>query len=242
MREGEGQAALTVDAQGVFPYTPYRKYREVLSMEIRTLLLLAPPILLALTFHEYAHGYVANKYGDDTAKRSGRLTLNPLAHLDPLGTIMIFLVHFGWAKPVPVNPYRLRNPKRDMLWISAAGPLANMVLALLSGMLLRLVFAVGGAPQKHSIVGLLIVMVIMSLQINLALAIFNVLPIAPLDGSKILAGLLPARHEGTIYLLERYGPLILIGLIIFGRATGVPILGSLIWPFVGFFSKIFAGI
>ncbi|HUT69495.1 MAG TPA: site-2 protease family protein [Desulfatiglandales bacterium] len=211
-------------------------------MEIRTLLLLAPPILLALTFHEYAHGYVANKYGDDTAKRSGRLTLNPLAHLDPLGTIMIFLVHFGWAKPVPVNPYRLRNPKRDMLWISAAGPLANMVLALLSGMLLRLVFAVGGAPQKHSIVGLLIVMVIMSLQINLALAIFNVLPIAPLDGSKILAGLLPARHEGTIYLLERYGPLILIGLIIFGRATGVPILGSLIWPFVGFFSKIFAGI
>ena len=211
-------------------------------MEIRTLLLLAPPILLALTFHEYAHGYVANKYGDDTAKRSGRLTLNPLAHLDPLGTIMIFLVHFGWAKPVPVNPYRLRNPKRDMLWISAAGPLANMVLALLSGMLLRLVFAIGGSPHKHSIVGLLIVMVIMSLQINLALAIFNVLPIAPLDGSKILAGLLPARHEAKVYFLERYGPFVLIGLIILGRATGVPILGSLIWPFVGFFSKIFAGI
>ena len=211
-------------------------------MEIRTLLLLAPAILLALTFHEYAHGYVANKYGDDTAKRSGRLTLNPLAHLDPLGTIMIFLVHFGWAKPVPVNPYKLRNPKRDMLWISAAGPLANMVLALLSGILLRLVFAVGGAPHTHSIVGLLIVMVIMSLQINLALAIFNVLPIAPLDGSKILAGLLPAKYEGKVYFLERYGPFILIGLIIFGRATGVPILGSLIWPFVGFFSKIFAGI
>jgi Zn-dependent protease len=187
-------------------------------MEIRTLLLLVPPILVALTFHEYAHGYVANKYGDDTAKRNGRLTLNPLAHLDPLGTIMIFLVHFGWAKPVPVNPYRL------------------------SGLLLRVVFAVGGAPHTHSIAGLLIVMVIMSLQINLALAIFNVLPIAPLDGSKILAGLLPAKHEGKVYFLERYGPIILIGLIIFGRATGVPILGSLIWPFVGFFSKIFAGI
>jgi len=204
-------------------------------MDIRTLLLLVPPILVALTFHEYAHGYVADKYGDDTAKRNGRLTLNPLAHLDPLGTIMIFLVHFGWAKPVPVNPYRLRNPKRDML-------LANMVLALLSGLLLRVVFAVGGAPHMHSIAGLLIVMVIMSLQINLALAIFNVLPIAPLDGSKILAGLLPAKHEGKVYFLERYGPIILIGLIIFGRATGVPILGSLIWPFVGFFSKVFAGI
>ena len=211
-------------------------------MEIQTLLLIAPPILLALTFHEYAHAYVANKYGDDTAKQSGRLTLNPLAHLDPLGTIMIFIVHFGWAKPVPVNPYRLKNPKKDMLWISAAGPLANMVLAFMSGILLRFIFAIVGAPDQHSIIGLLIFMVFMSLQINLALAIFNVLPIAPLDGSKILFGLLPAKHEGTIDFLNRYGPFILIGLIIFGRATGVPVLGGLIWPFVGFFSKIFAGI
>ncbi|MBE9545399.1 MAG: site-2 protease family protein, partial [Proteobacteria bacterium] len=84
-------------------------------MEIKTLLLITPPVLLALTFHEYAHAYVANMYGDDTAKQSGRLTLNPLKHLDLLGTIMIFLVHFGWAKPVPVNPNRLRNPKKDML-------------------------------------------------------------------------------------------------------------------------------
>jgi Zn-dependent protease len=211
-------------------------------MEIGTLLLLAPPILLALTFHEYAHGYVANKYGDDTAKRMGRLTLNPLAHLDPLGTIMIFLVHFGWAKPVPVNPYRLRDPKKDMLKISVAGPLANMLLALMSGILLRVIFASVGAPYQHSIIALLIFMVVMSLQINLALAIFNVLPIAPLDGSKILFGLLPAKYEKVIYFLERYGPFILIGSIIFGRVTGVPILGGLIWPFVGFFSKIFAGI
>ena len=211
-------------------------------MEIQTILLIAPPILLALTFHEYAHAYVANKYGDDTAKQSGRLTLNPFAHLDPLGTIMIFIVHFGWAKPVPVNPYRLKNPKKDMLWISAAGPFANMVLALISGILLRFIFAIAGAPDQHSIVGLLIYMVFMSLQINLALAIFNVLPIAPLDGSKILFGLLPARYESTIYFLNRYGPFILIGLIVFGRVTGVPVLGGLIWPFVGFFSKLFAGI
>jgi Zn-dependent protease len=211
-------------------------------MEIKTLLLIAPPILLALTFHEYAHAYVANKYGDDTAKQSGRLTLNPLAHLDPLGTIMIFIVHFGWAKPVPVNPYRLRNPKKDMLWVSAAGPLANMGLALVSGMLLRVIFAIVGAADQHSIIGLLIFMVFMSLQINLALAIFNVLPIAPLDGSKILFGLLPAKYQDIIHFLARYGPFILIGLIIFGRATGISILGGLIWPFVGFFSKIFAGV
>ncbi len=211
-------------------------------MNMQTLLLLAPPILLALTFHEYAHAFVANMYGDDTAKQSGRLTLNPIRHLDPLGTIMIFLVHFGWAKPVPVNPYRLENPKKDMLWISAAGALANVVLALISGILLRLIFASVGIPDQHSINGLLTFMVIMSLQINLALAIFNVLPIAPLDGSKILFGLLPSKHEDKIYFLERYGPFILIGLIVLGQFTGVSILGKLIWPFVGFFSKIFAGI
>ena len=211
-------------------------------MEISKLLLIAPPILLALTFHEYAHAYVANRRGDDTAKQRGRLTLNPLAHLDPLGTIMIFMVHFGWAKPVPVNPYRLKNPKKDMIWISAAGPLANMILALFSGMVLRLIFATADAPDRHSIAGLLIFMVFMSVQINLALAIFSILPVAPLDGSKILSGLLPSKHENTIYLLERYGPFILIGLIILGRITGVSIIGRLIWPFVGFFSKIFAGI
>jgi Zn-dependent protease len=211
-------------------------------MQIQTLLLIAPPILLALTFHEYAHAYVANRFGDDTAKQSGRLSLNPLRHLDPLGTIMIFLVHFGWAKPVPVNPYRLKNPKKDMLWISAAGPLANMILALSSGILLRILIATAETPDRTSFMGLLIYVVFMSLQINLALAIFNILPIAPLDGSKILAGLLPDRFGKMFYFLERYGPFILLGLIIFGRLTGVSVLGGIIWPFVKFFSNIFAGI
>jgi Zn-dependent protease len=211
-------------------------------MQIQTLLLIAPPILLALTFHEFAHAYVANRLGDDTAKQSGRLSLNPLRHLDLLGTIMIFLVHFGWAKPVPVNPYRLKNPKKDMLWISAAGPLANMILALASGILLRIFLTMGASPDGTSIMGLIIYVVFMSLQINLALAIFNILPIAPLDGSKILSGLLPAGFEKTIYFMERYGPFILLGLIIFGRATGVPVLGGIIWPFVKFFRNLFAGI
>ena len=211
-------------------------------MQIKTLLLIAPPILLALTFHEYAHAYVANRLGDDTAKQSGRLSLNPLRHLDPLGTIMIFLVHFGWAKPVPVNPYRLKNPKKDMLWISAAGPLANMILALSSGILLRILIATAETPDRTSFMGLLIYVVFMSLQINLALAIFNILPIAPLDGSKILSGILPDGFEKMFYFMERYGPFILLGLIIFGRLTGVSILGGIIRPFVKFFSNIFAGI
>ncbi len=211
-------------------------------MEIKTLLLITPPVLIALTFHEYAHAYVANMYGDDTAKQNGRLTLNPLKHLDPLGTIMIFIVHFGWAKPVPVNPNRLSNPKIDMLWISAAGPFANMILAFISGIFLRFLFTLSRAPDQNSVMGLLIFMVFMSLQINLALAIFNILPIAPLDGSKILSGLLPDNYGKIIYFLERYGPFILIGLIIFGRVTGVSILGGASWSGVKFIIKIFAGI
>ena len=128
-----------------------------------------------------------------------------------------------------------------MLWISAAGPMANMALALISGILLSLIATVG-APDQYSITGVLIFMLIMSLKINLALAIFNVLPIAPLDGSKILFGLLPSKHENKIYFLERYGPFILIGLIVLGQFTGVSIFGKLIWPFVDFFTKFFAGI
>ena len=211
-------------------------------MNIESLLLIAPPILLALTFHEYAHAYVAHRYGDDTAQKNGRLTLNPLRHLDPLGTIMIFLVQFGWAKPVPVNPYNLRNPKKDMLWISAAGPLSNMLLALISGLLFRLFSDSAMIADRDSLTGLLVIMVFLSLKINLALAIFNIIPIAPLDGSKILYGLLPPGFGKMILAIERYGPFILIGLIIFGRATGVSILGGLIWPFVDYFSKLFAGV
>ena len=210
-------------------------------MDFKQLLLLAPPILLALTFHEFAHAYVANRFGDDTAKLSGRLTMNPLAHLDPLGTIMIFLVHFGWAKPVPVNLNNLRNPKQGMLWISAAGPLSNILLALISGLLLRFFATMDISPQPNSITEIFIIMVVWSLRINLALAIFNILPIAPLDGSKILYGLLPDRFAKHIHLLERYGPILLIGLIISSYITGVSILGQMIWPFVKFFSALFAG-
>jgi len=211
-------------------------------MNIQSLLLIAPPILLALTFHEYAHAYVAHRYGDDTAQKSGRLTLNPLRHLDPLGTIMIFLVQFGWAKPVPVNPYNLRNPKKDMLWISAAGPLSNMLLALISGLLFRLFSDSAMIAERNSLTGLLVIVVFLSLKINLALAIFNILPIAPLDGSKILYGILPPGFGKMIFAFERYGPYILLGLIILGRVTGVSILGGLIWPFVDFFSNLFAGV
>ena len=199
------------------------------------MILLAPPILVALTFHEYAHGYVALRFGDPTAKMAGRLTLNPLSHLDPIGTIMLFVVHFGWAKPVPVDPRYFRNPKQDMLWVALAGPGANMVLALISGILLSMLGR-GSLFGSHN---MLLIMLQYSLFINLALAVFNMLPIPPLDGSKVLRGLLPYQYQHIADQMEMYGPWALMGLIMMGMMTGRSIFWSFIGPFVKFFSELF---
>lgn len=212
-------------------------------MSPAVLILSIPPILLALTFHEYAHAWVADRLGDPTARYMGRKTLNPLAHLDLLGTVMIFLVHFGWAKPVPVNPANLKNPRRDMLWISAAGPGMNMLLAAISGLLLRWMMGHRGLSGMTGLAGQeMLQMLYLSLYINLALAVFNLIPIPPLDGSKILAGLLPPGNEGLIYFLETRGPMLLFGLVFLGMMTNIPIFGFIITPFVRFFSYLFAGI
>ncbi len=206
------------------------------------MILLLPVILFALTIHEYSHGYIAWRLGDPTAKNAGRLTFNPISHLDPIGTIMLFLVGFGWAKPVPVDPSYFRNPKRDMLYVALAGPVSNMILALITGLVIRYVNAAN--PEfMHGVLGPKIgMMLVLSLRINLALAIFNLLPIPPLDGSKIMYGLLPPQYEHIAYNLERYGPMALFGLIMIGMVTGVSILWAFIGPFVRVFSVIFAGI
>ncbi len=212
-------------------------------MDFYSLLLAVPAILIALTFHEFAHGYVAYRFGDPTAKNMGRLTLNPMAHLDPMGTIMIFLIHFGWAKPVPVDPRYLGNPKRDMMWIAAAGPLMNVALALITGIIIRIFMATDLIYSNPSgTITTLFQMLQYSLFINLALAFFNLLPIPPLDGSKILSGMLPHRYAPTIYLIESRGPMILFGIIMFGWITGFNVLGVVIGPFINVFSSLFAGI
>ena len=204
---------------------------------VESFLLLAPPILLAITFHEYAHGWTAMKFGDPTAKMMGRLTLNPLVHLDPIGTLMLFLVHFGWAKPVPVDPRYFSDPKRQMLWVALAGPVANMILAFFSGILI-----IGFASSNFmfsSNTAIIGNMLVYSLQINLALAVFNMLPIPPLDGSKILRGLLPYEYEHIAIQMEQYGPWVLMSIILFGMMTGVSLFWIFIGPFVGFFSSLF---
>ena len=177
---------------------------------LKELLLMAPPILLALSLHEYAHAYAAYRLGDNTAKEEGRLTANPLKHLDPLGTLLLFIAGFGWAKPVPVNPWQFDNPKKGMMYVSLAGPGTNLLLAFLGAILFGLFNPSGD----------IVFMLNYFVYINVLLAVFNMLPIPPLDGSKILAGILPGRQP-WLYQLERYGTPILFLLIFLGVLSPV---------------------
>lgn len=196
------------------------------------LIILGPPLLFALTLHELAHGLVANHLGDPTARLAGRLTLNPLKHLDPLGTIAFFFIKFGWAKPVPVNPRYFRNPKQDMLWVALAGPATNLGLAVVSAILVKALWLLGAflpaSPLVEAVFRPLNAMLIASVWINLVLAILNVLPIPPLDGGKILAGLLPDHLAGPFRQLERYGFIIVLILALTGVLSAVilPIIKS----------------
>jgi Zn-dependent protease len=190
--------------------------------------LLAPPILLAIILHEIAHGVVAGWLGDDTAKVAGRLTLNPIPHIDPIGTIALPLVLtavgspflFGWAKPVPVDFRRLRNPKRDMIAVAAAGPCTNIVLALISALAAHAFGALGNRW--------FMTMGIVGVQINVVLAVFNLLPILPLDGGRVLFGLLPREPALAFARLEPYGMFIVMALLFTGT------LGSILGPVASF--------
>ena len=196
------------------------------------LLLLVPVLLFALCFHEFAHAWVANKLGDPTAKHSGRLTLNPLAHLDLMGSLMILFVGFGWAKPVPVDVRYLQNPRTDMMKVAFAGPAANLLLAFVGGTIIR----------AHLVGGSLILMLVLFTQINIMLAVFNMIPIPPLDGSQIFSGLMVRKNPNLVMKLQMYGPQILFGLILIGYLTEISPLWWAMSPFVNFFLFLFAGI
>lgn len=198
------------------------------------LLLYAPPLLLGLTLHELAHGYTAFRLGDPTAKAAGRLTLNPIKHLDILGVLAFVFLKVGWAKPVPVNPNFFRNPPKDMLVVALAGPLANLALALISAILLNGAQAMMPiAPNPVQSFFLLLCLV--SVQINVMLAVFNLLPIPPLDGSRILMGLLPPRTAASYARLEPYGFLVVLVLFYMGLIGKVilPIVDALVSLLVG---------
>jgi Zn-dependent protease len=173
-----------------------------------TFILLAIPLLYSVILHELAHGWVAYRMGDSTAKRLGRLSLNPLRHLDPIGTLMLFLFGFGWAKPVPVNFSNLHDTRKGLMLVSSAGIITNMLLAFLAFFLYRLL-----SPEPGGVFATLLFYLA---QINIILASFNLIPIPPLDGSKILMGFAPAGLQYTLSRLEPYGFFIIIGLLYFG--------------------------
>ncbi len=176
--------------------------------------LIIPAALLAIIFHEISHGYVAYLLGDKTAKNSGRLSLNPISHMDPLGLLCMILFGFGWAKPVPVNPYFFRKRKLGMALVSIAGPVSNLLMAVISLSIILLVSLLD--IDNQMIIGILNVILeffLVFAVLNIGLAVFNLIPVPPLDGSKILFSLLPRRAYGFILKYERYGMLLLLILV-----------------------------
>lgn len=199
-------------------------------MDIQRIAVSVLPILIAITFHEVSHGFVANKLGDPTAKFTGRLTLNPIAHIDPVGTVLMpallllsGLPVFGYAKPVPINPMNFRDPKRDMAISAAAGPVTNVVLAIISALLFKITYMIALSSQSSGILQAiftpLALMFRYSIGINVILASFNLIPIPPLDGGRVLAGFLPHRQAISFSKIEPYGFIILFVLIFTGIAS-----------------------
>lgn len=200
------------------------------------------PVIFAITLHEAAHGYVAKRLGDLTAYAEGRVSLNPLRHIDPVGTVAVPLILlvvsklfgggilFGWAKPVPVNFANLRRPKQDMLWVAAAGPGANLAMALAWALAMK----IGLMAPGNAFALPLALMGAAGVLVNLILLVLNLLPLPPLDGGRILVSLLPHRLAWAVSRLEPYGILILLALLF----TGV--LGAILWPLIGFMLTLIA--
>jgi Zn-dependent protease len=212
----------------------------MLGLDPATLISRVLILFIALTFHEFAHAWAAYRFGDDTARLNGRLTLNPLAHLDPIGSLMLLIAGFGWAKPVPINPYALlkRSPN-GVAWVSLAGPLSNFLLAVLAAIPLRfhwvaVTYGNGSFPTLFSFL-------VEFMFINLALAFFNLLPIAPLDGEKIMITVLPPVLARGLAKVSVYGPIILLGLIMLGRFSSLDFFGAVMFPTINNVSLFLLG-
>jgi len=208
------------------------------NINVYFIIIQAPVILLSLTIHEYFHGWTANKLGDPTAKMRGRLTLNPIAHLDIFGTILMFLVGFGWAKPVPINAMNFKDPKKGTLLVAIAGPLSNLATAIVAGFILRPIIpkVLTGEIAPGSLDSIFVIILVLALVYGIALAVFNLIPIPPLDGSRVLYAILPDKYLYAYSRFEPYGVLFLFGLFIFGGG----IFRYLLYP-LSYVSVLFSG-
>ncbi len=196
---------------------------------IQQAILYVPPFLLAISVHESAHAYIAYRLGDPTAKELGRITLNPIPHIDLFGFIALFIIHLGWAKPVPVNPANLKEPIRDGLWISLAGPASNLILAVLSAVVFRMLFPF----LIHSDGGMFaLAMIRFSVTLNIVLMVFNLFPLPPLDGFHILEGLVSYETYVKLQQLQSKGPMLLLGIIFLSSFIGFNIFGIIFTPIV----------
>jgi Zn-dependent protease len=199
-------------------------------------------LVVSLTFHEFAHAWTAVKLGDETPRWAGRLTLNPLKHLDPVGSLMLLLVGFGWAKPVPVNPYTLKSKNRaGLLYVSLSGPLANFILAVLAALPLRFGW-VDPVYSNSALIPSLFEFLIYFLSINLGLMLFNLLPIPPLDGEEILSFFLRGKLAHFYEQIRPYGSFILLGLIVIGQVSGFNIFSIVLQPAMNGLAKLLLGV
>jgi Zn-dependent protease len=218
------------------------------NLNLATILSRVIILVIAFTIHEFAHAWTANELGDNTPRINGRLTLNPLAHLDPLGSLMLLFVGFGWAKPVPVNPYVLRQHSRSaMMWVALAGPLSNFILAGLAAIPFQLnLYTVTDlynsyAAPTSAIFPTPVSFLFDFITINLVLGLFNMIPIPPLDGDKIAAFFMPDSWKSTMDRIRPYGPVILIALFMVGPSIGLDFLGWMIRKPLGFLINLLIG-
>ena len=203
-----------------------------------------PILLISLTIHEFSHGYVAYLLGDDTAKRAGRLTLNPISHIDPLGLIMLFIARIGWAKPVPINPYNFQNYKKDTAITAAAGPVSNFIVAILLSIVFSIYKNIDPTIVNYAgqITKLAPYIIHFAILINLALGLFNLIPVPPMDGSKILGGFLSDDAYAKFTAQERKGAQILMIILLVSYVFRLNLIGAIIMPPLNFFLKLLTGI